>query len=122
MLEQTREVTLSPAAAEAVRQIIHERQLSGYALRVFVAGGGCCGVNYGLALDNNIRADDVTFESDGVRLVVDEISLGYLPGARIDFVHDAEQGPGFVVESLHAHEHSDSEGDCACGGSCSCRS
>ena len=51
----TRLFTLTPAASEAVRNILTERSLEGYALRVYVAGGGCCGVNFGMALDNNIE-------------------------------------------------------------------
>ncbi len=54
-------ITLSTAASEAVRNILTERNLEGYALRVYVAGGGCCGVNFGMALDNNIRDVDTIY-------------------------------------------------------------
>jgi iron-sulfur cluster assembly accessory protein len=115
-------LTLSTAASEAVKNILAERNLEGYALRVYVAGGGCCGVNFGMALDNNIRDVDTTFETDGVRVVVDEVSIDYLRGARIDYVNDPVRGAGFAVDSpsarSHSHEHG--EGGCACGGSCSC--
>jgi iron-sulfur cluster assembly accessory protein len=116
-------VTLSAAASDAVKNILTERNLEGYALRVYVAGGGCCGVNFGMALDNNIRDVDTTFEANGVTLVVDEVSIDYLRGATIDFVNDPVRGAGFAVDSPHAksHEHSEhGEGGCACGGSCSC--
>ena len=115
-------VTLSSAASDAIKNILTERNLEGYALRVYVAGGGCCGVNFGMALDNNIRDVDTTFEADGVQVVVDEVSIDYLRGATIDFVNDPVRGAGFAVESpmaqSHSHEHG--EGGCACGGSCSC--
>lgn len=116
-------VTLSAAASDAVKNILAERNLEGYALRVYVAGGGCCGVNFGMALDNNIRDVDTTFETNGVKIVVDEVSIDYLRGAKIDFVNDPVRGAGFAVDSpsaaSHSHEHA--EGDaCACGGSCSC--
>lgn len=115
-------ITLSQAATDAVKNILAERNLEGYALRVYVAGGGCCGVNFGLALDNNIRDVDTTFEANGVKVVVDEVSIDYLRGARIDFVNDPLRGSGFAVDSPSAksHEHSHDEGGCACGGSCSC--
>ena len=116
-------VTLSAAASDAVKNILTERNLEGYALRVYVAGGGCCGVNFGMALDNNIRDVDTTFEANGVTLVVDEVSIDYLQGATIDFVNDPVRGAGFAVDSPNAksHEHSEhGEGGCACGGSCSC--
>src|SRR6266498_277435 len=115
-------ITLSAAASDAIRNILTERNLEGYALRVYVAGGGCCGVNFGMALDNNIRDVDTTFDANGVQVVVDEVSIDYLRGASIDFVNDPVRGAGFAVDSpnaqAHSHEHGESE--CACGGSCSC--
>ena len=119
---ETATITLSTAATDAVRNILTERNLEGYALRVYVAGGGCCGVNFGMALDNNIRDVDTTFESNGVKVVVDEVSIDYLRGANIDFVNDPDRGAGFAVDSPNAkgHSHEHSEGGCGCGGSCSC--
>ena len=117
-------ISLSVAATDAVKNILAERNLEGYALRVYVAGGGCCGVNFGMALDNNIRDVDTTFEANGVKVVVDEVSIDYLRGANIDFVNDPVRGAGFAVDSpnapSHEHAHAHGEGECACGGSCSC--
>ncbi len=117
-------ITLSTAASDAVRNILAERNLEGYALRVYVAGGGCCGVNFGMALDNNIRDVDTTFEVNGVKVVVDEVSIDYLRGATIDFVNDPVRGAGFAVDSPSAkaqgHSHEHGEDGCGCGGSCSC--
>ncbi|MBV6452179.1 MAG: iron-sulfur cluster assembly accessory protein [Anaerolineae bacterium] len=123
---------LTNAASDAVKNILNERNLEGYALRVYVAGGGCCGVNFGMALDNNFRDLDSTFEIDGVKVVVDEVSLEYLRGATVDFVNDPERGAGFAVDSPNAksHSHEHGEGGCGCGGdggcgcgggSCSCQ-
>ena len=126
MLEQigtqinTETITLSSAAAQAVQNILNEKKLEGYALRVYVAGGGCGGTQFGMALDDNIRDIDTTFESEGVRVVVDEVSIDYLIGANIDFVNDPQRGAGFVVDSPNAKAHSHGEGGCACGGSCDC--
>ena len=113
-------ISLSTAASDAVKNILAERNLEGYALRVYVAGGGCSGVNFGMALDNNIRDVDTTFESNGVQVVVDEVSIDYLRGATIDFVNDPVRGAGFAVDSPRAQSHSHGEDACACGGSCSC--
>jgi iron-sulfur cluster assembly accessory protein len=115
-------LTLSTAASDAVKNIFAERNLEGYALRVYVAGGGCCGVNFGMALDNNFRDVDTTFEANGVKVVVDEVSIDYLRGATIDYVNDPVRGAGFAVDSPNAksgHEHG--EDSCGCGGSCSCQ-
>jgi len=120
----TATINLSTAASDAVKNILNERKLEGYALRVYVAGGGCCGVNFGMALDNNFRDVDTTFEVNGVKVVVDEVSIDYLRGASIDFVNDPVRGAGFAVDSPNAKGHSHSEGGCACGseggGSCGC--
>jgi iron-sulfur cluster assembly protein len=124
MLQQieTQLFTLTPAASQAVKDILAQRSLEGYALRVYVAGGGCCGVNFGMALDNNFRDVDTTFDADGVKVVVDEVSMEYLRDATIDFINDPHRGQGFAVNSPNAksHGHEHGEGECACGGSCAC--
>jgi iron-sulfur cluster assembly protein len=128
-------ITLSPTASDAVKNILSERKLEGYALRVYVAGGGCCGVNFGMALDNNIREVDTTIDVNGIQVVVDEVSIDYLNGASIDYVNDPVRGAGFAVDSPnakggectcgagHSHGHSHaSSGSCGCdGGSCACQ-
>ena len=118
---ETPMITLTAAASDAVRNILNERNLEGYALRVYVAGGGCCGVNFGMALDNTFRDVDTTFDINGVKVVVDNVSIEYLQGASIDFVNDPVRGAGFAVDSPMAKGHEHSEGGCGCGGSCSCQ-
>jgi iron-sulfur cluster insertion protein len=116
-------ITMTPAATKAVADIIAERKLEGYALRVYLSGSSCCsGVSFGMALDNNVRDIDQTFDTDGVKVVVDQVSIDYLRGARIDFVNDPQRGAGFLVDSpaAQAMGHSHNEEGCACGGSCSC--
>lgn len=118
-------ITLSPAASKAVSEIMLQRKLDGYALRVYLAGSSCCSsVNFGMALDDNIRDEDRVFETDGVKVVVDQISMDYLQGAKIDYVNDPERGAGFLVDSPIARPQSHAHGEesCACGGSCSCNS
>jgi iron-sulfur cluster assembly accessory protein len=133
---ETKLFTLTPAASQAVKDILEQRKLEGYALRVYVAGGGCgcSGVNFGMALDNNFRDVDTSFDSNGIQVVVDNVSIDYLREATIDFVNDPQHGAGFAVNSPNAkgksHEHgsegcacgSNGGGGCGCGdgGSCSC--
>ena len=116
----TNTVTLSLAAAHAVQNIMAEKELEGYALRVYVAGGGCSGAQFGMALDNNFRDIDTTFESEGVKVVVDDVSIEYLLGANIDYVDDPQRGAGFIVDSPNAKAHNHGADGCACGGSCAC--
>jgi iron-sulfur cluster assembly protein len=117
--------TLTPAASQAVKDILDQRKLEGFALRVYVASGGCCGVNFGMALDNNFGDTDTTFEANGVKVVVDSVSIDYLRDATVDFVNDPTMGAGFAVNSPNVKGHSHGESSCACGSngggdSCGC--
>lgn len=105
---QTEEIILTTAAADAVRNLLQERQMEGHALRVFVAGGGCSGYQYGMALEGEARENDFVFEQHGVRLVVDDVSINYLRGANIDFVNEV-MGSGFKIENPNATS------SCGCG-------
>jgi iron-sulfur cluster assembly accessory protein len=110
-------ITITPSAAQAVQAVIAEKNLEGYALRIYASGGGCGGVQFGMALDNDIQEKDFSFEIDGIQLVVDNLSMEYLQDATIDFVNHPQHGPGFVVNQPHGQQ---SEDGCACGGSCAC--
>ncbi len=107
---KTENITLTPAAAQAVIDLLAKRELSGYALRVFVSGGGCSGMQYGMALENQIRDLDLTYSMHGVTLVVDEVSINYLHGASIDYV-DNVMGSGFKIDNPNAVSA------CGCGNS-----
>lgn len=107
---QTEMITLTPAAADAVRDLLAKRNLEGYALRVFISGGGCSGFQYGMALENNIRENDTTAEFEGINVVVDEVSINYLRGATVDYV-ESVMGNGFKIENPNAVS------TCGCGSS-----
>ncbi len=89
-------VTLTESAAAAVRELLAQRNLPDYALRVYISGGGCSGLQHGLALDNHMRPEDTTFESNGVKVVVDEVSIEFLRGATVDYVK-GETESGFKI-------------------------
>ena len=112
LLEQTQtaQVDLTPAAANAVQELLAKRDLGDLALRVFVSGGGCSGFQYGMALEDNIRESDIVSEQNGVKLVIDEISINYLDGAKVDYV-DEVMGSGFKIENPNAVS------TCGCGSS-----
>lgn len=97
---QTDTVTLTPAAAQAVKELLTKRNLQdqGYALRVFISGGGCSGLQYGMALDNKPRELDSRTECDGVVVIVDEMSIEYLRGATIDYIENPT-GSGFKIDN-----------------------
>lgn len=117
----TSQVSLTTAAAQAVQDLMANRNLQGYSLRVFVQGGGCSGFQYGLALDNNIRAEDLLFTEHGVQVVVDEVSIQYINGTTVDFVTE-ETGSGFKIHNPNPISscgcgQSDAEGS-SCGSNC----
>lgn len=125
----TDEITLTSSAAHAIQDLMQKRDLTGHALRVFVSGGGCSGFQYGMAIEGNIRENDLKFEQHGVQLVVDEISINYLNGAIIDYVDDNLLGTGFKIDNPNAvascgcgnsFRTKDSGDNPAHGGGCSC--
>ena len=105
---QTELVNVTPAAASAVQDLMTKRNLTGYGLRIFISGGGCSGFQYGLALEDNIRESDTTYEINGVKLVIDDVSINYLRGAQIDYV-DELMGSGFKITNPNAIS------TCGCG-------
>ncbi len=109
-ITQTDQLSVTPAAADAVQELFAKRDLDGFALRVFVSGGGCSGYQYGMALEDNIRETDIVSEQHGVKIVVDEISINYLDGATVDYV-DEVMGSGFKIENPNAMS------TCGCGSS-----
>lgn len=100
-------VKLTPEAADKVREFQAESPGVGV-LRVSVIPGGCSGFEYGLDMDNEVRDDDFSFDSEGVQVVVDPFSAQYLSGVVIGY-HSSFQGTGFTFENPNA------TGSCGCG-------
>ena len=104
-------ITLTDRAATELKDLMTSQNKAKAALRVWVAGGGCSGLSYGMALDENEpEADDKVFETDGVKLFVDTLSLGYMEGSSVDYVDDV-LGGGFKIENPNATS------SCGCGSS-----
>ncbi len=102
-------LTVTPAAVNIIHSLLEQRNIPGYALRVFVSGGGCSGLQYGMAFEETPRDFDAVVEpGGGVRLIVDPTSLMYLEGATIDYV-DSLMGGGFRIENPNAVS------TCGCG-------
>ncbi len=107
---QTELVTITDAAIEKAKALLEARDLPEGALRVFVAGGGCSGYQYGMALARTTEEDDLVLERGGVRIVVDPESAQYLGGAEIDYVDEVMKS-GFSIYNPNATK------SCACGSS-----
>lgn len=104
-------ITLTERAATELKELIASQDKASAALRVWVAGGGCSGLSYGMALDDGQpEAEDNVFEQDGIKLYVDPLSLNYMDGAQVDYVDDV-LGGGFKIENPNATS------SCGCGSS-----
>lgn len=104
-------VTLTESAAHKLQNVMNDKGLaSSHGLRVFVQGGGCGGMQYGMMFDNDPREGDEVYEAHGLRVYVDATSLYYIDGAQIDYV-DNLMGGGFHIENPNAVS------SCGCGSS-----
>jgi iron-sulfur cluster assembly accessory protein len=101
-------LTVTSTASAKIRELLQARNIPGHALRVFVSGGGCSGMQYGMAFEEKAQDFDTEVEVDGVRLIVDPTSLMYIGGATIDFV-DSLMGGGFRIDNPNAVS------SCGCG-------
>ncbi|MBX3745358.1 MAG: iron-sulfur cluster assembly accessory protein [Verrucomicrobiae bacterium] len=101
-------VTLTESAAREIQSMTtRDPAHAGKHLRVFVEGGGCSGLQYGMVFDE-ARDGDRQSEFNGVRVLVDEFSASYLQGAVVDF-SDALTGGGFKITNPNARQ------SCGCG-------
>lgn len=100
-------VTFTSAAAAKVQELLVREENRDKKLRVYVAGGGCSGFQYGFKLDDEVPGDTVIV-TDGVTMIVDPMSLQYLKGAAVDYVVNL-QGSQFVVRNPNAAT------TCGCG-------
>ncbi|MBM3832853.1 MAG: iron-sulfur cluster assembly accessory protein [Verrucomicrobia bacterium] len=101
-------VSLTENAANQIKAMLAEdKENAGKGLRVFVEGGGCSGMQYGLVFDET-RPDDLKEAFHGVSVVVDPFSANYLRGSVVDFV-DALTGGGFKISNPNARQ------SCGCG-------
>jgi iron-sulfur cluster assembly protein len=100
-IAETFMLTLTDIAAGKVKSILNERGVPDYGLRVFVAGGGCSGMQYGMALESEARDFDEIVQVSGVKLFVDPESAEFLHGATIDYEDNLMSG-GFRIENPNA--------------------
>ena len=102
-------INVSETAASKISELLVEENKAGSGLRVFVQGGGCSGFQYGLMIEENGQGTgDEVYESNGVKLLIDPISIRYLGGAEVDFV-DTVTGGGFTIKNPNA------KSTCGCG-------
>src|SRR5437660_7475775 len=131
MIEQNQQsatetiITMTPTAVEKIRELLTQENDPSLGLRIFVAGGGCSGLQYGMTLDE-AQDGDTIISQDDYSVLVDEMSLSYINGSEVDYV-DSLMGAGFTVNNPNAvsscgcgHSFKTAEGGgeargCACG-------
>ena len=102
-------ITITESATNKVAELIIE-ETEAQALRIFVQGGGCSGMQYGFAWENETADDDFVIESGSVKILVDSMSMQYLQGATVDYREDFD-GANFVIQNPNAQT------SCGCGSS-----
>ncbi len=101
-------LTVTPSAREQIRRLMQGQDAQGKALRVFVQGGGCSGLTYGMAFDGPTEADQVLDVGEGLKVVLDPASAPVLNGLTLDFLLSLEAS-GFKFLNPNA------KSTCSCG-------
>lgn len=104
---ETTTISMTASAADKVRELLKQENDPALGLRIFVAGGGCSGLQYGMTLDEE-QEGDTSIQMHGFNVLVDEMSYGYISGSEVDYV-DSLMGAGFTVNNPNAVS------SCGCG-------
>jgi iron-sulfur cluster insertion protein len=104
------QVTISESAVVKITDLLAEENNPKLKLRTFVQGGGCSGFQYGFTFDEEQHEDDFVVEKQGVKILIDAMSMQYLSGAVIDYKEDL-QGSQFSIQNPNA------QSTCGCGSS-----
>lgn len=105
-------VTITETAAVELKTLLKSEEKEDHSLRIFIAGMGCSGIQYGLALDNESKEDDITVSDKDVNVVMSKDVSEALVEAKVDFV-DTAHGKGFVIDNPNAAS--------SCGSCSSCQ-
>jgi len=103
-------IMVSESAKAKMREILAEENDPSLKVRAFVQGGGCSGFQYGFTLDTEQGEDDLTFDFDGVSVLIDSMSVQYMSDATIDY-NDDIMGASFKISNPQAQT------TCGCGSS-----
>jgi iron-sulfur cluster assembly accessory protein len=100
-------ISLTPNALDEVRALLAKSENAGKNLRLYIEQGGCSGMQYGMVFDES-REGDLVSESEGVKVLIDPVSMDYLRGAVVDFSDSLNVG-GFKISNPNAKQ------SCGCG-------
>ncbi len=102
------QLILTDSAVERIKSLLLKEGKPEAGLRLYISGGGCAGMSYGMSIDDSFSSDDAVVRSKGVKVVVDKLSLIYLRGSKIDYVENL-QTSGFQIDNPNAAS------SCGCG-------
>lgn len=103
-----RVVSVTPKAAEKIREFMSQEAEKPEYLRVYVQGGGCSGLSYGMGFEKAPEDDDKVLEEGGVKLLIDSYSIDHLKGASVDYI-ESLMGSGFKINNPNVTK------SCSCG-------
>jgi len=103
-------IQLTPTAIGKVKEILGAQEPAPAGLRISVVGGGCSGFSYSMAFENTPGLLDKTYDFEGLKVFIDQASMLYLDGARVDYVESME-GSGFKFDNPQV------KSTCGCGSS-----
>ncbi len=106
--QQSQVITITTKAAEKVAEFMKQEGNNSLYLRVYVSGGGCSGLSYGMGFEEKPEEDDSVIEQNGVKVLIDGYSQRYLKGANVDYV-DSLMGSGFKINNPNVTK------SCSCG-------
>jgi iron-sulfur cluster assembly protein len=101
-------IIITEAAARKVTDVLRQQNKLGYGLRIYVRGGGCSGLTYGLSLEKEPEPNDLVVEQNGIKVFVDGFSAEYIKGSVVDYV-ESFQASGFKIDNPNAVQ------TCGCG-------
>lgn len=102
------QVKITSRALERIKDLLAKEGKPEAGLRLYISGGGCAGMSYGMSIDDTISNDDAVVKSNGIKVIVDKLSLIYLRGSTIDY-EETLQTSGFKVDNPNA------AASCGCG-------
>ena len=109
-ISEEKKITLSESASRRINELVSAEGKDAMMMRVTVNGGGCSGFTYSFDMDHKKNDDDLIFEREGAQVVIDEMSLGFLLDAELDYVED-------LMGSFFSFKNPNAASTCGCGSS-----
>jgi iron-sulfur cluster assembly accessory protein len=92
-------MTVTDIAVEKMGELLGQIEEDVAGIRVFVHGGGCSGLTYGMTYAEELLPTDSVFGADDCKVIVDPVAMGYLEGCEIDY-REGQMGASFVFNNV----------------------